>query len=589
MKSPIIRFPALLILTPLIILIMPPLMAKEPARPSIIIEGIEAAESDEESIEENIRSSTDLSGYECDLPHWRLTRLGEITQKNTEQVLRARGYYRPKIKLKIEQKKGCWNLRLAIKLNKQVVIRKLDLSVSGKLSDIKAYRKYKKNLPLKKGQSLNHANYEKIKTAIETLASQYGFFEGQFTQHQLIVEPSRNAADIDLAFDSGPRYHIGELTIEQRQFSDELIQKYLKINEGKPYNSQDLTHQQQVLNDSGYFSSVEITAWREPNDEHTVPINILLQERKRDAYRIGVGASTNEGPRTSFSYENRWANRHGHHYVVDTRWSPVVSEAAFNYRIPLGDSGDHRLELGFGYQSEKTDTTASTALKSGAKLIKILPNEWKRTLSLEVLREQFQTGNDDDKVTLLMPGIGWNKSKRDKLKLPRKGWRLSANVKTAFDDILSDIDIAQLSGSAKLIRPLGKGRVLANISAGLTEVSTFSKLPVSLRFYAGGDNSVRGFGYKTLGPKNEDDEVTGGKHKLTGSLEYEHPVRENWGLAVFVDTGNAFNDFNEYELQTGTGLGVRYHSPIGPIRLDVAQDTSGETSIRLHLSMGPDL
>ena len=114
MKSPIIRFPALLILTPLIILIMPPLMAKEPARPSIIIEGIEAAESDEESIEENIRSSTDLSGYECDLPHWRLTRLGEITQKNTEQVLRARGYYRPKIKLEIEQNQGCWSLKLAI-------------------------------------------------------------------------------------------------------------------------------------------------------------------------------------------------------------------------------------------------------------------------------------------------------------------------------------------------------------------------------------------------------------------------------------------------------------------------------------------
>ena len=589
MKLSIIRLSALLFLIFLNDLMSLRLHAKEALQPSIFIEGIGETEGIKGTIEDAIRSTTNLLGYDCDLPDWRLKRLGKSTRKNATQILRALGYYHPEIKLETGREKNCWSMKLTIELGQQVVIRKLDVSVTGELAEIKAYRTFKNNLLLKTGQSLKHADYEKTKTEIETLASQYGFFEGQFTQHRLAVEPSKNAADIQLKFESGPRYHIGKLSIEQHQFNDELIQKYLKITEGKPYNSRDLTKQQQVLNDSGYFSSVEITAWREPNSEHKVPISIQLMERKKNAFRIGVGASTNEGPRTSFSYENRWANRRGHHYILDTRWSPVIAEAAFNYSIPLGDSGGHRLELGLGYQRESTETTESTALKSGAKLIRILANDWKRTISLEVLREKFQTGNDDDKVTLLMPGIGWNKNKRDRLKLPRKGWRLSTNFKTAFEDALSDINVAQLSGSAKLIRPLGKGRVLANVSAGFTEVSQFSRLPVSLRFYAGGDNSVRGFGYKTLGPKNEDGEVTGGKHKLTGSLEYEHPVKENWGLAVFVDTGNAFNDFNDYDLQTGAGFGMRYHSPIGPIRLDVAQDTEGEASIRLHLSMGPDL
>ena len=100
---------------------------------------------------------------------------------------------------------------------------------------------------------------------------------------------------------------------------------------------------------------------------------------------------------------------------------------------------------------------------------------------------------------------------------------------------------------------------------------------------------MRGFDYKSLGPVNEQGEIIGGKNLLTGSLEYEYPVREKWGLAVFVDSGNAFNNFNDYELFTGVGIGLRWHSPIGPIRLDLAQDVEQERSPRLHLSMGLDL
>jgi translocation and assembly module TamA len=543
----------------------------------------------EDEIADNIRNYVDLSEYNCDLPEWRLKRLEKVTKKNTTKALRALGYYQPVIKLKTDHKKNCWKLSLKIKPGQQIRLRNVNISINGELKNTQAYQTFRNNFPLKKGHGLKHSDYEKTKLGIQTLASRFGFFEGQFSRHQLSIDPVKNIADIYLTFKSGPRYHIGKLTIEQSQFNNTFIHKYLKIHENQAYDSQNLTKQQQVFNDSGYFSSVEITATREPNVDHKVPINIRLTERKKNAYQVGVGASTNEGPRTRFSYENRWANRRGHHYSVDTRWSPVVSEASLNYTIPVGDSGKHRWELGFGYRTEKTDTTRATAVKSGAKLIKRLSNGWNRTLFLDALQEKFTTGNDADKVLLLMPGIGLSKSKRDRLKLPRKGWRLNLTIKTAFEDLLSDINLAQLAGSAKMIRPLGKGRVLANVSAGFTEVNQFSKLPVSLRFYAGGDNSVRGFGYKTLGPKNTDNEVTGGKHLLTGSLEYEYPFKQNWGVAIFIDTGNAFNDISDYTLYTGIGFGLRYHSPIGPVRLDVAQDIEGDESIRLHLSMGPDL
>ena len=583
MTRSILRLPSLLLLLSLNGLILSSAQAEEAPRPSLDISGVEGVAA------ENIRAFTDLSGYSCKLPEWRLDRLAKASGKNTRQALRALGYYQPDVKIDARRDNGCWSLHLQIEPGPRVLVRELDITVGGELEKIGAYQKLRDKFLLKIGQPLNHADYEKTKLDIETLANHFGFFEGRFTHRELSVDPTENAADIHLHFASGPRYRIGKIEIKQHQFKDKLIRKYLQLREGQPYNSENLTQQQQALSNSGYFSAVEITARREPNDEHIVPVNIQLAERNKHAYRIGLGASTNEGPRASLIFENRWANQYGHSYVYDTRWSPVTAETAFNYSIPLGDSGIDRLELGFGYRRESTDTTDAITLKSSARYIKVLADGWKRTISLEALQEDFQAGNDDDNVTLLMPGIGWSKSTRDQLRLPHKGWRLNLNFKAASEDVFSAMDLGQLTGSAKMIRPLGKGRILVNASAGLTEVNHFSRLPVSLRFYAGGDNSVRGFAYKSLGPENEEGEVTGGRHMLTGSIEYEHPLKQNWGLAAFVDTGNAFNDFNEYELRTGVGIGLRFHSPIGPVRIDVARDIEGKKDVRLHLSMGPDL
>jgi len=111
-------------------------------------------------------------------------------------------------------------------------------------------------------------------------------------------------------------------------------------------------------------------------------------------------------------------------------------------------------------------------------------------------------------------------------------------------------------------------------------------LPVSVRFFAGGDNSVRGYGYEELGPTNDEGDVVGGRHLLTGSVEYNHPVVGRWSLAAFMDAGNAFDTFNDYEVFRGVGTGVRWRSPIGPIRVDVARPVDEPGNFRLHISMG---
>ena len=134
-----------------------------------------------------------------------------------------------------------------------------------------------------------------------------------------------------------------------------------------------------------------------------------------------------------------------------------------------------------------------------------------------------------------------------------------------------------------------RGRVILRGEAGVTIASEVTVLPASIRFFAGGDQSVRGYDYKELGPVDENGEVIGGRYLLVGSIEYDHRITDDWSVAAFLDAGNAFDDFDE-PLEQGAGFGVRWRSPVGPVRLDIANAISKPGNHwRVHFTIGPDL
>lgn len=553
-------------------------------RPQLFLHGVSG------DLDDNIRSLVDVSRYQCTLPSWRFTRIQERTEKDTSKALRALGYYNATINIKQLNDDACWSMEILVSPGQRTTIETLDIVVTGGLENTEGYQQFSKNIPITPGSPLNHADYEKIKLDINALASQYGYFSGDFTQRQLRINPKTNRAFITLKFDSGERTTIGEIKLEQSQFRDKFVKNYLTIQEGDAFNSATLTQQQSALNDSGYFSVVNIVVDRQAVQDQSIPIKITLQPRKRHAYRIGLGASTNEGPRVSLKFEDRWLNRRAHSYILNTSWSPIVAETGINYTIPLGNAGTHKLDLGIGFKDEDVDTVNSQTSKLGAKLTRVRSNGWKLITSVEYLKEKFSTFDSNEVTQLVTPGLGYSKSVRDNPLYPRSGWRLSSNLRLSSREFFSDINLTQVTGAVKIIRPFNNDRILARAGGGLSDVDDFSKLPASLRFFAGGDNSVRGFDYKSLGPTDADGLVTGGKNFLVGSLEYERSIKKNWGLALFIDAGNAFNDYSDYDIKKSVGVGGRYHSPIGPIRLDLAHDLDADgSSIRLHLSMGPDL
>ena len=171
-----------------------------------------------------------------------------------------------------------------------------------------------------------------------------------------------------------------------------------------------------------------------------------------------------------------------------------------------------------------------------------------------------------------------------------KGFRFDATLKAANDAVLSDANMASLELGFKAVLPLTERfRVLTRANLGATYIEDFNALPPSLRFFAGGDHSVRGYAYEQLGPEDDTGTVIGGRYLATASAEVDYRFKENWRVALFTDIGNAMIEPNE-KLKQSVGFGIRWISPIGSIRLDLAQAIDEpDKPWRLHLTLGPDL
>ena len=153
----------------------------------------------------------------------------------------------------------------------------------------------------------------------------------------------------------------------------------------------------------------------------------------------------------------------------------------------------------------------------------------------------------------------------------------------------AESNFVQFLGNGDLLIPLGAGfSLIPRTQLGATwQKDPLTDLPPSLRFYAGGDRSVRGYTYQSLGPKDSEGNVIGGKHLFVASLEVEYSITRNWSMAAFYDVGNAYNSLDELRLAQGAGLGVRYYTPAGPVRVDVARQINVDhPGFQLHISIG---
>lgn len=551
--------------------------------PSITIQGVDDA------LRDNILSHLRIGGESCEAGLPRLLRLQAQIRSNSQQALNALGYYKGNLDITFSENELCWSLLLSINPGEAVTIADSKIEIEG--DEFSVFNSIINNSGIFPEQQLNHGTYENLKNELSAAAVENGFFAARFTRSVINVDLVSNTADIDLLFNPGPRYLIGDISINNASIlTDDFVRSLFQIRQGDNYSNDELIRLRNSLDQSQYFSQVSIRPLLAQTENQTVPLAIDLQNKPRHQYSTGIGFTTDTGPRIRLGYENRYQTRNGHRLDSDVSLSQVRQQANINYTMPLRRNPlRESLRYSAGYIRENNDTFDSNRYEIKTTYLNELASGWTRNTFINHQRDDYVINLQSDTSYLSILGFNLSKTIADNLIDPRSGWKIFTEISGASNAVLSDTSFIQTRINGKYIRTAGsKGRLLTRFDTGFTWIDDEIELPVSLRFLSGGDQSIRGFKYQSLGPVDSNGLVIGGKHLLSGSVEYDHLFRSNWRVAMFYDSGNAFNEFNEIDWQQSVGIGLRWMSPIGPLRFDLAHPLN-DGGIRFHVTMGPDL
>ena len=516
---------------------------------------------------------------------WRLAR-HSIDQAET--AAQAVGYYDVDIKPDVTGTDSEPNLVLNVTLGEPVRWRNIDIDITGAGEDARFF-KLPESDKLKPGAVLSHDVYESVKSLITNQALRYGYFSGEFTEQQLLVDVDENVADIKLSYNTGERFRLGEVIFSDTPFSENLLQRMVTFETGVPYDSDLLASLNRDLLATGYFENVLVLAPAEQAADGVIPVMANLNARSPHSLGFGGGYSTDVGARVRVNWTQHWLNEHGHSRGADMELSMPRQMVSAYYQIPLTPPQTSNFRFFAGLQKEDIEDVESLNLSIGGLYTKLFANGWERGIGLRVEEERFTLGNDSGSSTLLIPSIAFNRTVSDGGLDPAKGYSLQFDVQGAKEGLISEFDFLRVTASANGLYTLWDNhRFLSRASVGTTVVDDFSQMPPSLRFFAGGDQSVRGYDFRGLSPTDETGDLIGAKHLVAGSLEYQYEFIEDWRSAVFVDHGNAINSFSD-PLETSLGVGVRWVSPIGPVRLDLAKSiTDPDEGFRIHFALGPE-
>lgn len=526
-------------------------------------------------------------------------RLLARAQKRIPPALEPYGYFNASVDGQLQQVAKGWVASLHVHAGAPVTVATFDLVLPQSAREVSAVRKAVATFAPKVGARLDQADYEKSKTAVQAALLASGYLDARLTTHRVAVTRADNRAAIQLAWDPGPRYRYGVTTFSGGQLAAGFLDRYLPWQQGDFYSQTLLLQLQQRLIDADYFAIVEV----QPDTEHAhdgiVPIEVTLGPAKRNVYTAGIFVDTDIGAGVSAGLTRRWVNTHGHKLKLETQIAQRLKSASAIYSIPLPGADNRSYNIGVNYLDENTETTLSHT----SSIVANETRQWlgfTRTLGLHALTGDFtildpngdKLLNERGTTTLLYPELVLEKKQADNPLFVRRGYALTITAR-ASPGLASSTHFAQARVDAKWIRALGqRQRIILRGTFGATAVGEFDKLPPQLRFFAGGDHSIRGYPYQVIGPYNATGLVIGGRDLAVASAEYEYYFNRNWGVATFVDAGDAFTGFGNFQTHIGTGIGLRWRSPVGMVRLDLGtpiSDPDHRSGVQLHLSLGPDL
>jgi translocation and assembly module TamA len=570
----------------------------------------------DDSLRTNVLAYLSFERYKktTDLSAGMIERLHDRIEREVQSALRPFGYYEPTIHSDLNNVgKGDWKVTIDIDPGPPVLMDLIDVQLHGPGEKDPLFTKITDNLPLHRGDRLNHATYDHLKGELQRTAATYGYFDAKLTRSDLIVDPQNHKASIALDMQTGERYRFGATSIHQSVVSDALVRRYIRFKQGAPYDLSEILRTQFALDDAQYFANLEVLPGEPDRETHVVPVTIKADPNRRNWYSAGAGYATDTGPRGTLTWENRRINSLGHRFDVLVQAAQVTKyQVQSDYIIPIGDPAVEKLDLrGVVERRQLADVdTHNQYLQPG--ITKVAGN-WQYVWFVQAMKTTGYSSAENRTDKLLIPGIDIASVPKGYLGEPIFQHGLFLEIKGSDGHIGANTRFIQahLTGTRVFnIHP--KWHLLLRDEIGATVVSRFSNLPVVERFFAGGDNSVRGFAYNALSPT--EDVCTkdangnsirtaqgncasvagavkvGGKDVITGTVEVIRDLPRNFGVATFFDYGNAFDRFGGTPLEYSVGVGFRLRLPVVTLGVDIAQPISRPgASPRLHINFSPKL
>lgn len=561
----------------------------------------------DELMTENVQLALSaMDSLNKDVSDRRFEYLLKQIEPETREALEPFGYYSPIVTVTRSSQSDTTAITITVDKGEPVRVRESKIAIEGEGGDDFYLGQELEAFFPQKGDIFDQEIYEQSKSRITRRLAERGYFDADFLTRRVEVTRAQRAADIDLSWTSGTRYDMGEMTFTQTPkqiIRPGIIEKLVYWKQGDYYHQGRLDRLRDSLSKLDYFSGIDIEPHPENAKDFEVPVTVTLTPAKRSVYTAGVSYGTFSGPGVRGSAEKRYLNDRGHKALADVDWARRRKTVTLQYRIPAFKWLDGWYTASLQGFDEQTDYINNRRLQFvGSRSGNVTPN-LSAIVAMNALRERWYfTAEKADFPDLdrppfhyanaFYPSYSMHYTRADDPIFPRDAIGFNGEIRGGLaDDRTNRTTFLQLYGSARYYRGMGlNGRLITRGEIGYSKTA-IEFLPPALRFYAGGDRSIRGYGWREVGPrvgKGKDKYPVGATRMFTASAEYEHYFNKSWGVAGFVDTGSAFD--NKPDLHTGVGFGVRWKSPVGPVRIDIARGLNDpDSAFQLYLNIGSDL
>ncbi|MDB5854381.1 MAG: hypothetical protein JWR22_2422 [Herminiimonas sp.] len=526
-----------------------------------------------------------------------LERLVAITPQQIKDLLATEGYFSPRVSGNLEHSGNSYTARFQVELQAPVVVASADIRFSGDIatrareerrSEARMDR-LKRQWGLGPGQRFRQAEWTDSKNALLKGLINQDYPAARIADSEARIDPTARRAELSVAVDSGPAFTFGDLQINGLdRYPERTVAGLNPIRPGDPYSQEKLNELQSRLQNSGYFKSAFAAIDVDPEHPERVPVRVDVTENERKRLSLGVGFSTDAGARLQARYldrlflgrdlrleSNAKIDRQSRAFGGDVYFPPVYFPLVQGW-IP---------SVGAHYERTDIANVVNDKLRSSAILTS--PDRIdERAVGISYLADRQHIEGLPVNNRQALVGL-WNATMRrlDNLLDPRRGYVASLELAAGPKGLVNQQNIARALGKGTAIYPFARRwHAVFRGQVGQVFLASRENVPEDLLFRTGGDQTVRGYGYQTLGVA-DNGAVVGGRAFALASAEVVYQVTPQWGAALFHDAGNAADTWRDFHFAHGTGVGARWRSPIGPVNLDVA--FAHETrKPRLHFSLG---